>query len=343
MKKALILITYLLLSTDSLRAQQSLLLPEPVVAALAQELSGETAKRHLEYLARHHRMRGSRGFRAAAEHIAGELRAYGLSDVRIEQFPADGKIFYGTQRSRPPWDAEFAELWELRETSEGWTPHARLASWEAMPIVLAQDSESGEVTAELVDVGGGTAESDYAGKDVRGKIVLASSQPGAIARLAVERHGVAGIVSYAQNQRTAWWGEDENLVRWGHLDTFAPKQTFAFMVSLKQARNLQQRLARGAKIRLQAKVRAGQHPGSYDVLTATIPGADASLRDEEIAFSCHLDHQRPGANDNASGSVAILEVARTFAKLIREGRIPRPARTIRFIWPPEIEGTLTLL
>ena len=53
-----------------------------------------------------------------------------------------------------------------------------------------------------------------------------------------------------------------------------------------------------------------------------------------------MDHQRPGANDNASGSVAILEVARTLAKLIREGRIERPARTIRFIWPPEIEGTM---
>ena len=343
MKKALILTTCLLLSTNSLRAQRSLLLPEPVIASLAEELSGETAKRHLEYLARHHRMRGSRGFRVAAEHIAGELRAYGLSDVRIEEFPADGKIFYGTQRSRPPWDAEFAELWEMRETSGGWTPHSRLASWEAMPVSLAQDSESGEVTAELVDVGGGTAESDYAGKDIRGKIVLASSQPGAVARLAVERHGAAGVVSYAQNQRTAWWGEDENLVRWGHLDTFAQKKTFAFMISLKQARYLQQRLARAAKIRLRAKVQAGQHPGSYDVLTATIPGADASLRDEEIAFSCHLDHQRPGANDNASGCAAILEVARTFAKLIREGRIPRPSRTIRFIWPPEIEGTLALL
>jgi hypothetical protein len=342
-KKTLILITCLLLSTNSLRAQQALLLPEPTVAALAQELSGETAKRHLEYLAHHHRMRGSRGFRAAAEHIAGELRAYGLSGVGIEQFPTDGKIFYGTQRSRPPWDAEFAELWEMRETSEGWTPHSRLASWEAMPVSLAQDSESGEVTAALVDVGGGTAESDYTGKEVRGKIVLASSQPGAVARLAVERHGAAGIVSYAQNQRTAWWGEDENLVRWGHLDTFAPQKTFAFMISLKQARNLQQRLASGAKIRLRAKVQAGQHPGSYDVLTATIPGADANLRAEEIAFSCHLDHQRPGANDNASGSVAILEVARTFSKLIREGRIPRPSRTIRFIWPPEIEGTLALL
>ncbi|MFN2407131.1 MAG: M28 family peptidase [Pyrinomonadaceae bacterium] len=319
------------------------LLPEPVVAALSQELSGETAKRNLEHIARHHRMRGSRGFRAAAEHIVEQLHDYGIRDARIEQFPADGKIFYGTQRSRPPWDAEFAELWELRQTETRWTPHVRLASWEAMPVTLAQDSESGEVTADLIDVGSGTSERDYAGKHVQGKIVLASAQPGSVAVLAVDRFGAAGIVSYAQNQRTAWWAENENLVRWGHLDTFAQKPTFAFMISLKQARNFQSRIARGEHVRLHARVRAGKHAGFYEVVTATIPGVDPNLRNEEIAFSCHLDHQRPGANDNASGSVAILEVARSLSKLISEGKIARPARTIRFIWPPEIEGTLALL
>nr|HEV7954910.1 M28 family peptidase [Candidatus Acidoferrales bacterium] len=90
-------------------------------------------------------------------------------------------------------------------------------------------------------------------------------------------------------------------------------------------------------------VKAGQHPGAYNIVTATIPGADPKLREEEIAFSCHLDHQRPGANDNASGCVTILEVARTLRKLITEGKLARPARTLRFIWPPEIEGTTTLL
>lgn len=347
MRKLVALFICLLLSAAPARAQQqqqSTLLPERVVAALAAELSGEAAKRNLEQLARHHRMRGSKGFRAAADHIASELKSYGLTDVRLEEFPADGKIFYGTQRSRPPWDAEFAELWELREESPGrWTPQARLASWEAMPVTLAQDSEPGDVTADLVDVGAGTSEADYRGKEVRGRLVLTSSQPGAAAHLAVAKHGAVGLVSYAQNQRTAWWGEDENLVRWGHLDTFAPVPTFAFMVSLKTARDLQARLARGGRVRLRAEVRAGKHPGSYDVLTATIPGSDPRLRAEEIAFSCHLDHQRPGANDNASGSVAILEVARAYAKLIREGRIPAPRRTIRFIWPPEIEGTLAYL
>jgi Zn-dependent M28 family amino/carboxypeptidase len=115
------------------------------------------------------------------------------------------------------------------------------------------------------------------------------------------------------------------------------------MLSLKQARSFQLRLASGEKITLHANVRAGRHNGFYDVVTAIIPGANPRLRDEEIAYSCHLDHPRPGANDNASGSMAILEVARTLAKLIREGKIARPARTIRFIWPPEIEGTHALL
>ncbi len=320
-------------------AQKPPLLPEKDVAALAQELSGETAKRNLEGIARFHRQRGSQGFHSAAELVAERARAYGLSDVAILQLPADGKIFYGTQRSRPAWDAEFAELWEMK----GGDAAVKVASYEAEPVVLAEDSESADVTADLVDVGEGTKESDYAAKDVKGKIVLAGAQPGAAQDLAVGKFGALGIVSYAQNQKTAWWGEDENLIRWGHLETFSANKTFGFMVSLKTARALRQRLGEGEKIRLHAAVKAGQHPGNYEVVAATIPGADPKLKEEEIAFSCHLDHQRPGANDNTSGCVTILEVARTLQKLINEGKLPRPARTIRFIWPPEIEGTLALL
>jgi len=354
-------------------AQKPPLLPEKDVAALANELSGETAKRNLEVIATFHRQRGSKGFHAAAELVAERARAYGLSDVQILEFPADGKIFYGTQRSRPAWDAESAELWQVVpdvvtcDEAAGRKPPTEaeqqkahpgvgvacdvmvdreirlLASYEAEPVVLAEDSESADVTAELVDVGNGTSEADYAGKDVKGKIVLVSAQPGAAQDLAVGKFGAAGIVSYAQNQKTAWWGEDENLIRWGHLETFTEHKTFAFMVSLKTARGLRERLARGEKISLHAVVKAGQHAGNYEVVTATIPGADAKLKEEEIAFSCHLDHQRPGANDNASGCVTILEVARTLEKLIAKGKLARPARTIRFIWPPEIEGTMALL
>jgi len=361
------------LLAGAVRAQKPPLLPEKDVAALANELTGETAKRNLEVLATFHRQRGSRGFHAAAELVAERARAYGLSDVQILEFPADGKIFYGTQRSRPAWDAQVGELWEVgggargcvnapakgepkadektQKHAEGMTRNwafspgdaKKIASYEAEPVVLAEDSESADKTAELVDVGSGTSESDYAGKEIKGKIVLVGAQPGAVQDLAVGQFGAAGMVSYAQNQKTAWWGEDENLIRWGHLETFSANKTFAFMVSLKTARGMRERLARGENITLHALVKAGLHEGNYEVVTATIPGADPKLKEEEIAFSCHLDHQRPGANDNASGCVTILEVARTLEKLISEGQLARPGRTMRFIWPPEIEGTLALL
>src|SRR5579863_7832537 len=324
-------------------AQKPPLLDASIVAALDQELSGETAKRNLEGITRFHRMRGSRGFHDAAELVAERARTYGLTDVSILSFPADGKTFYGTQKSRLAWDADFAELWEMREQDGKWTSAIRMASFDAIPVSLAEDSESADVTANLVDVGQGTHDADYEGKDVRGKIVLVAAQPGAVQELAVGKYGAAGIVSYALNQPQAWQGEDENLIRWGHLESFSEHKTFAFMVSLKTARSLRDRLAHGDQIRLHAIVKAGQHPGELNVVTATIPGADPKLREEEIAFSCHLDHQRPGANDNASGCVTILEVARTLQKLITEGKIARPARTLRFIWPPEIEGTTTLL
>ena len=319
---------------SSASAQTLPFLSDKTITAIASELSGESAKRNLEGFSRQHRMRGSRGYHAAAEQLVAELKRYGLADAHIEALPADGKIFYGTQRSRPAWNAELAELWEVDANGARVT---RLASWDAAPITLAQDSESADVTAELIDVGQGTAESDYAGKDVKGKIVLAAAQPGPVAKLAVARFGAAGIVSYAQNQKTAWWGENENLVRWGHLETFTTTKTFAFMVSLKTARGLQARL-KSEPIRMHATVRAGQEPGAYEIATATIPG-----NGEEIVFSCHLDHPRPGANDNASGCATILEVARTLSKLIAEKRLEPPRRTIRFVFPPEIEGTLALL
>lgn len=314
------------------------LLPEAQIAALANELSGETAKRNLEGLARFHRQRGSQGFHSAASLIAERAQAYGLSDVEVLRFATDGRTMYGTQRARQGWDAEQGDLIEV-EAGRSTT----LASYAATPIALAEDSVSGEVTADLVDVGDGTSETDYAGKDARGKLVLVAAQPGAVQDLAVGKFGAAGIVSYAQNQPTAWSGENDGAVRWGHLGSFSASPTFAFMVSLRVARSLQSRLRLGESIHLHAIVKAGQHDSAYEIVTATIPGADPALKAAEIAYSCHLDHQRPGANDNASGCVTILEVARTLQKLIASGALPRPARTIRFVWPPEVEGTVTLL
>jgi len=316
---------------------------EKLVSHLNEELSGESAKRNLEFISRQHRMRGSEGYTTAINFVADKLKDYNLEGIEMIKIPTDGKTMYGTQKARLAWDVEFAELWEQDQINGDWVNSEKIADWESIPLVVAQDSHSGNVEAELIDIGKGNLESDYEGKDVKGKLVLTSLQPGAVVPLAIEKYGAVGILSYAQNQVTAWFKENDNLIRWGHLDSFSETKTFGFMLSLKQARAFQNRLKSGETIRLHANVKAGRHPGFYDILTAVIKGANANLKHEEIAFTCHLDHPRPGANDNASGCVAILEVARTLKKLIDEGKIERPKRTIRFIWSPEIEGTTALL
>jgi len=150
------------LAVAAQRASAVPLLPEPTVAALAGELSGASAKRNLEFITRQHRMRASRAFRAAADFVAAQAKLYGLDEVTVHEFPADGHTMYGTQKARLAWDPEFAELWEMHEDAGRLAPVARLASFEDTPVVLAEDSDSADVTAELVDVGAGTSEKDYA-------------------------------------------------------------------------------------------------------------------------------------------------------------------------------------
>lgn len=308
------------------------LLPDKVITALGAEINGSIAKDIVIELARYHRVQASSGFSRAAEYIASKAKEYGLDQVQIERFPADGHKTYHTLKSTPGWEAERAELWEVE-------PHkTRIADWDEMRVALADYSQSADVSAALVNVGAGTSANDYNGKDVKGKIVLAGGSVAAVHKLACDERGAAGVLSYQQNQVTGWSGDYIDNVRWGHLSPYNPDNKFAFMISLRRAREYQARLAHGEQITLRANVKAEIKASNYEVVSAIIPGSD--LASEEIVFTCHLCHQKPGANDNASGAAAILEAARALTSLIRRGELERPRRTIRFIWPPEINGTV---
>jgi len=330
-----------LLVTTSALADLRDLIAEDTLQKIASETSGEAAKRNLDTITQSHRMRASSQFDSATNLVLEKLNDYGLDDVRALEYPADGETMFGTQKSRPSWQVNFAELWELDGSGDPGARVRRIGDWDSVPLSLAQDSLSADVTAELVDIGAGTSDSDYDGKSLRGKLVLTSSQPGAVVERAVGELGAAGIISYAPNQRSAWWKEDDRLVRWGHLSSFPQTESFAFMISLGEARKFQQRLERGESIRFHAQVDASHEQGNYRFATAAIRGTDKA--GEDIHFTCHLDHPRPGANDNASGCVSILEAARALNRLIQVGALPRPSRTIRFLWPAEIEGSIMYL
>jgi hypothetical protein len=76
------------------------------------------------------------------------------------------------------------------------------------------------------------------------------------------------------------------------------------------------------------------HTGSLPIVTGRLPGAS----DAEILIVSHLCHPAPGANDNAAGVAAALEIARLIAARTGGLRVG-----IRWLWTAEIVGSAAYL
>ncbi len=302
---------------------------------LHEELSGELAKEHVIAITRHHRVQSSRGYRTAAQYVLAQLHQYGFNeqDAFIESFPSDGKITYQTWQSPSGWDIQSAELRILEPFEE------RIVGYPEIAMSVITDSNPGDVTAELVWVGSGVTDTDYAGKDVAGKMVLATGYGGDVHRLAVLKYGARAVVCYLDDERaqehpdmlqyTGMWPRAEELDR----------VTFGFNLTHRQGKKLRDLLLEKKKVMLKGTVSGtGLEPYFIDVVVATIRGSERP--DEELVFSAHLDHPKESANDNASGSAAILDIARSLKNLIESGKLPQPRRTLRFLWVPEWNGTM---
>ncbi len=253
--------------------------------------------------------------------ILAKLKEYGIVQAEIIDLPA---------RSEKTWDAESAELWltkpELR----------KLADLKEIPACLCSGSVTNDVTAGLVYVGPGRRESDYAGKDVKGKIVLVNGAPEMARRLAVEKFGALGLIGSASSHPE----HDPDQVGWNSIRVSEDEQpTFAFMISERQQNELRDALERGAEIEVRAACKTQMVPYKDQMVAALLPGQD--FPEEELVFTAHLfeGYAKQGANDDASGCAAILETARVLKKLIDDGVVPPLRRSVRFLFIPEISGT----
>ena len=328
-------LSVLLVSSLALCQPTSNLLDSRIRNLLGESLSGELAKEHVIQITRHHRVQGSRGYRAAAEYVLQQLRNYGFSekDAYIESFKSDGKVVYQTWQSPSGWDITWGELRMLQPYDE------RIVGYPEIAMSVITYSNPGDVTAELVWVGEGTSDDDYKGKDVSGKMVLATGYGGAVHRLAVLKYGARAVVCYLDDDRakdhpdmlqyTGMWPRTEELDR----------VTFGFNLSHRQGEKLRDLIASGKKVILRGQVRGiGLEPYFMDVVVAHLRGSEKA--EEELVLSAHLDHPKESANDNASGSAAILDMARVFKQLTDSGRLPKLKRSLRFVWVPEWNGMM---
>ena len=315
------------------QADPKTLIASATLNAIAERVSGAQARNHVLEMCPFERNRPAEEYASGTyrESLYAEktAKAYGFSDVHIEKFPLGQK----------QWDGEMGELWITDPA-----PAELVTRYRDIATTLASGSRNADVTAELVYVGRGDTAADYAGKDVKGKIVLASGAVGAAHNLAVRQFGAEGVVSFFNGtgkpvdrpDQMGWSGiqagNDPNV-----------RTTWGFVLSLRMGLDLVGRLERRQKVMVRAIVKAAEYDAPMNVVVATIPG-DGSTN-EEFHFTAHLFEgiAKQGANDNCGGPATQLEAGRAWIEMIKDGTLPKPKRTVRFLWVPEISGTRAYL
>ncbi|MFC1554871.1 M28 family peptidase [candidate division KSB1 bacterium] len=303
------------------------LLSEDQMAEIVGEASGETAFHTIMETGGYTRDRRSDEYRTTffeSQYIYDELNWYGVPGAEIVRIP-----------SRDTWDGVKGELWEITPMKQ------KLASYQDWTWQLASGSVNSDVTAELVWVGSGSR-AEIEAVDVTGKIAVGEGSVSSIHNNSVVAGAVGAVgISTSHNYFDPIRMSSGSVRDITNRETgeIIAKATFGFIIPIRDGQYLKQRLQRGERITARARVESKMEPYEMQNVICHIPGED--LNTNAVIFSAHLYEglTKQGANDNKSGSAGILEVARVLNTLIEEGRLPKPKRTIRFLWGPEFSGT----
>ncbi|HHY76629.1 MAG TPA: DUF4910 domain-containing protein [Firmicutes bacterium] len=292
-------------------------------------------------LASFHRVQCSPGIRDAARYIYEYLKEHGIQ-AEILSLPAKKGVRWWSQESFPEWVCRDAELLLLEDGKR-----ERLCSFSEIKTSVVQRSAPtppGGLTTAMVLVENGEDPKSYEGLDVKGKLVFSRGAAEEIAKVAVDKFGAAGIVVDTMREQPPV-RDRFDLPDGRQYLSFWPadpeKHTaFGFVVSPRQGEAIRKMFASGKKeLRVFARVDSEFFDGSLEIVSALIPGET----DEEVTAMAHLCHPEPSANDNASGAGALMEAARTLSALVARGALPKPRRTIRFLWLPEMTGSYAFL
>ncbi len=273
-------------------------------------------------------------FLATADYLKGQMQQAGLSAVEIVQAPADGVTQVGYWTMPLAWDVKQARL----EIVDSKLPEDSkvLADYQKIPASLGMWSGPTPpegVTAEVVDLGK-NAVRDIGKLDLRGKLALTEENPANIKWLLVKAGALGAINTFTENPGLAdgrqWinaWGDD------GWAFTRRSTPLLCFSISPRQTALLHKLLARGP-VRVKATVDTRYYAGSYPYVTGVIAGTGP----EEVLTLGHTSEQ--GAEDNATGVAATLQASPTLNRLISDGKLPKPKRSIRILSMGEMYGSM---
>ena len=317
---------------------------EAIWQAVKAELSGERARDYTARIWDHARWNSFDQLQKTAAEIAAIMREIGLANVEVLEYPADGVTAYGGWVMPEAWDVEDATL----EVAEPQVDQPVLARYRDCPMGLFMYSAPTPpegVVAEVVAIENGAKAESYAGKDVKGKIVLVDGV-GLEFGLNAFAGGAAGVISDAMklvgSAQDKGPGHFDHAAQWQNY-TVPPwrvpvagngreKKGFGFSLSPANGRRLRELLRSQPSVKLRAVVRTRLYCGVVPAVTGLLPGECG----EEIAITGHLCE--PGANDNNSGCALGLEVVRALKALRDQRKLPMLQRGIRPVFSFEVRG-----
>jgi len=305
-------------------------LPPEVLRLLANELSGQVAFDNLVKLAgapwarTTEELAGQAGF-YESEEIARMVRAYGIETVRLDRYEAPGTFDY-------PLEGEL------------WVSGRLVARIPADPALVASGSRTGEVTGTLVYVPDVPADqvarlqSEIAASPerYRGAVALMWSHPRGPLFEALDKAGVKAVISYNARER---YLDPDQVGYTGGSYAQGESLRLGLTVSWRQWTELLEDVQRGAALTVRARAVVQSYPNRFEAVYAWIPGTEPDL--PGVVFTGHLfeGYTKRGTSDDMGGPAVQLEILRSLHHLIAAGQLPRPRRTIHFLWPNEISGT----
>jgi len=276
-------------------------------------------------------------FEETARNLSQTMENAGLRQIEIVNPLADGKTQFGYWTMPLAWDAKQARL-EIIDPQPD--PKFRvLADFQQTPTSLGMWSgptPPGGLTAEVVDVADAGGEA-IAKMDLRGKLALTSKNPAGL-KWALVKAGAAGAINaFTENEDLEddrqWinaWGDG------GWAFTKTSTALLGFSITPRQSAYLRSLLKDHEKVVVRAVVNSIYYAGKYPYVMGVVAGSDED--GEEVLTLGHMAEQ--GANDNATGVAAMVEALAVIHRLIEDGKLPRPKRTIRMIVLGELYGTM---
>jgi hypothetical protein len=329
MKRAILITAIALLSGTGVDGRQSFHLPpldrvlppraETIYQRLANSVDADVAMDVVRFMAPLWRLPGNPAFDSSQQFIFDRLAAAALQP-KYESY-ANGGQGWEYVRGSVRLNGPGGEVLLSKETHR------------VDPAINSTSTPPGGVTLRLVDVGEGSSEGAYAGKDIKGAVVLASGNVSQAWNLAVRARGAAGVISTAIAPYTRP-AETPDVLQWGSIAYVESLQSFAFKATPRVGARLRAELAKGP-VSLHVEIETTFHRRPNRTLVVEIPGR--TLPDQRVVLVAHV--QEPGANDNASGCGTLLAAVLAIHDGIRRGSIAPPARTMTFLWVDEITGS----